>query len=206
MFANEHVPPPPGTAFALVRALLALNRHAAPGAPPAVEVVVMSRNSPETSVRVMNAVGHYGLAITRYAFTGGEPLASYVKPFGVDLFLSTNREDVQWAADTSACVSWKGERTCAPCSLCWDTARSQRPRSTPMSAGSGSAGSMRGTTPALSVPSREFLSNVLLKLPRGAASSDDCHKKRVTCETRHQQIIYFGREKRGLMDRVIIAL
>lgn len=105
MLAREDAPLVPGTGFALVRALLGINRHVAAGAPPAVEVVVMSRNSPETSVGIMNSVQHHGLPITRYAFTGGEPLASYVKPFGLDLFLSTSREDVQRVADAGGCAT-----------------------------------------------------------------------------------------------------
>lgn len=105
MLAHEREPLAPGTGFALVHALLRLNAYATPGGAPLVEVIVMSQNSPETSVGVMNAVQQHGLGITRFAFTGGEPLSRYVKPFGLDLFLSTNAMDVQRVADTRACAA-----------------------------------------------------------------------------------------------------
>lgn len=104
MVKNEAIPFSPGTGFAVVQALLALNQHGQQGK-PLVEVLVMSRNSLETSVGIMNSVRHYGLSITRFAFTGGEPLASYVRPLGVDLFLSTSKDDVQRIADAGHCAA-----------------------------------------------------------------------------------------------------
>lgn len=65
----------------------------------------MSRNSPETGVRVLNAVRHHGLGISRSAFTGGEPLATYAEAFGVDLFLSTHEQDVQELVDRDICAA-----------------------------------------------------------------------------------------------------
>ena len=85
---------PPGTGFPLVRAVLALNTA---GAPRRAEVVVMSRNSTETSLRIFNSIRHYGLDITRAALSGGAPLAPYLKAFHVDLFLSRYEDDVQRA-------------------------------------------------------------------------------------------------------------
>lgn len=105
MVANETVPLAPGTGFALVQALLALNRHAPSPDAPLVEVVVMSRNSPETGVRILNTIRSHGLAISRSVFTGGEPLASYTEAFDVDLFLSTSEEDVQRVVDASSCAA-----------------------------------------------------------------------------------------------------
>lgn len=104
MTARENAPLAPGTGFALIQALLELNRFA-PKEQPLVEVLVMSRNSPETSVGIMRSVRDHGLAITRFAFTGGEPLASYVKPMRVDLFLSTNVADVQRVVDSGLCAA-----------------------------------------------------------------------------------------------------
>lgn len=105
MLEREQETLAPGTGFALVKALLSLNSKPRALAGAATEVLVMSRNSPETGVRIMNAVEHHGLPITRFAFTGGEPLASYVTAFGLDLFLSTNEGDVQRVADARACAS-----------------------------------------------------------------------------------------------------
>lgn len=87
----------PGTAFHLVQSLLHLNENARKRI---VEVVVMSRNSPETGVRIMNSVSKYNLDITRMAFSGGEPLAPYIEAFDIDLFLSKDFNDVQSVIDS----------------------------------------------------------------------------------------------------------
>lgn len=105
LLERENEPLAPGTGFPLVRALLGLNRHAPQGGMPLTEVVVMSRNSPDTGVRVMNSLRHHGLSISRFAFTGGEPLAGYASAFGLDLFLSTNENDVQAVTDANACAT-----------------------------------------------------------------------------------------------------
>lgn len=85
----------PGTAFPLVQALLGLNALI-PGK-QFVEVVLMSRNSPDTGLRAMNAIERSGLPLTRAAFTGGEPIPRYLQAFKVDLFLSKSAEDVEAA-------------------------------------------------------------------------------------------------------------
>jgi 5'-nucleotidase len=88
---------PKGTGFALTEAILRLN-SVVPGKRKA-EVVVMSRNSADTSLRIFNSIAHYGLDITRAALTGGAPLAPYLEAFDVDLFLSADESDVQAAAN-----------------------------------------------------------------------------------------------------------
>src|SRR5688572_25259213 len=88
----------PGIAFPLVRKLLALNEGAPPDA-PRVEVVLVSRNSADTGLRVFNSIQHHGLAITRASFTSGAPTWPYIKPFGADLFLSANPESVRRALE-----------------------------------------------------------------------------------------------------------
>ena len=105
MLDREHEPLAPGTGLPLVRALLGLNRFSAPGEPPLVEVVVMSQNSPETGLRVLQTIRTLGLPITRSAFTGGEPVSDYIEPFDVDLFLSRNPQDVQKVIDRRACAA-----------------------------------------------------------------------------------------------------
>ena len=92
----------PGTAFHLVQSLLQLNNQASQ---PVVEVVVMSRNSPETGVRVLNSIKNHHLEITRVAFSGGEPLAPYIDAFAVDLFLSKDDKDVQTVIDSNVCAA-----------------------------------------------------------------------------------------------------
>jgi 5'-nucleotidase len=91
-----------GTAFHLVRSLLELNKVANK---KIVEVVIMSRNSPETGMRVLNTIEKYNLEITRVAFTGGEPLAPYIKAYNIDLFLSKDQKDVQTIIDSAECAA-----------------------------------------------------------------------------------------------------
>lgn len=101
---REDVPLGPGTGLPLVTALLGQNRHRREGEPPLVEVVVLSRNSPETGARVLKTIRTLGLAISRSAFTGGESVADYLDAFDVDLFLTTNAEDAQRVVDSGACA------------------------------------------------------------------------------------------------------
>ncbi|HEY5734524.1 MAG TPA: 5'-nucleotidase [Gammaproteobacteria bacterium] len=87
----------PGTAFPLVRKLLALNDRNPEH--PMVEIILLSRNSADTGLRIFNSIQHHDLKITRAAFTGGETPYGYVSAFGAHLFLSTNPEDVMHALD-----------------------------------------------------------------------------------------------------------
>jgi len=82
----------PGVAFPLVQKLLGLN--ALSGDVPPVEVILLSRNSGDTGLRIFNAIQHYKLGISRAAFTSGAPTSDYIAPFRADLFLSANAEDV----------------------------------------------------------------------------------------------------------------
>jgi 5'-nucleotidase len=105
MLERENEPLRDGTGMALVRALLGLNRYAPSETKPLVEVVVMSRNSPETGMRVFNNIRSRGLPISRHAFTGGESVVDYLDAFAVDLFLTTNVEDAQRVIDAQACAA-----------------------------------------------------------------------------------------------------
>jgi len=60
-----------------------------------VEVIIMSRNNSATSLRITKSIQKYNLDIQRSAWTGGNDIAKYLKPFKVDLFLSANEHDVQ---------------------------------------------------------------------------------------------------------------
>lgn len=88
----------PGPGFALVRALLAINDL--PGERERVEVIIMSHNNADTSVRFFRSIAYYRLHITRAVFSGGSPLTPYLNAFRTDLFLSANEEDVQQAVDS----------------------------------------------------------------------------------------------------------
>ena len=87
----------PGPAFALIKALLRLN--SLPGRANRVEIILMSRNNPDVSLRIFHSIEHYGLKITRSVFLSGAPLVPYLKAFRTDLFLSACEEDVQAAVD-----------------------------------------------------------------------------------------------------------
>ncbi len=85
----------PGIAFPLVQKLLALNQGG-DGA-PRVEVILLSRNSADTGLRIFNSIEHYRLDIARAAFTRGAPTSPYVHAFDADLFLSANPDSVAQA-------------------------------------------------------------------------------------------------------------
>jgi 5'-nucleotidase len=105
MLKNENVPLHEGIGFPLIKALLDLNRYQKNGDTPLVEVVIMSRNSPDTGVRVLNTIRKLKLNITRSAFTAGESSADYLDAFDVDLFLTTNESDAQKVIDNRVCAS-----------------------------------------------------------------------------------------------------
>jgi 5'-nucleotidase len=86
----------PGTAFPLVKAFLRLNEL---GKGEKTEIIIMSRNSADTSIRIFNSLAHYNLNITRAALTGGSSLSPYLSSFSTDLFLSACEEDVQYATN-----------------------------------------------------------------------------------------------------------
>ncbi len=94
----------PGTAFHVIKELLSVNAHAV-GDQRLIEVVVMSRNTPDTGMRIFHSIDHYGLDITRAAFTGGEGLDRYLDAFSVDLFLSKSEGDVQAAINAGVAAA-----------------------------------------------------------------------------------------------------
>ena len=83
----------PGVAFELARKLLRLNEASRQH----VEIVLLSRNSADTGLRIFNAISHYKLGITRAVFTSGRDTSRYVPALGTHLFLSADPEDVRHA-------------------------------------------------------------------------------------------------------------
>lgn len=81
----------PGPGFAFVRKLLAINERL--GA-RRVDIILLSRNSPDTGLRVFNSIDAHALDIVRAAFSSGSTPYRYAAAFGCDLFLSTNGDDV----------------------------------------------------------------------------------------------------------------
>jgi len=90
----------PGTGFPLIRAVLRLNEITKrnPNATRKAEVIVVSKNSPATSMRLYNSIKHHGLHdIQRSVLSGGAPIAQYLQAFSCDLFLSRTPVDVEEA-------------------------------------------------------------------------------------------------------------
>jgi 5'-nucleotidase len=105
---REDVVLAPGIAFPLVRKLLALNGPDAAetqAAAPKVEVILLSRNSSDTGLRIFNSIQHHGLDIRRATFTSGAPVWPYIKPFGAQLFLSANPVSVRAALEAGVAAA-----------------------------------------------------------------------------------------------------
>lgn len=92
---NQDQPLARGVAFPFIRRLLSLNQLN-PENPP-VEVILLSRNDPDTGLRVMNSIQHYDLPITRAVFMQGKSPHLYIPAFDIELFLSANANDVKRA-------------------------------------------------------------------------------------------------------------
>jgi 5'-nucleotidase len=95
--SRENEPLKPGAAFPLVKKLLALN---ADHKVPIVEVILLSRNSADTGLRIFNSIQHYGLDMTRAVFTSGRSTYDYVAALNTHLFLSSDPVEVRKALDT----------------------------------------------------------------------------------------------------------
>lgn len=91
MVEHESEPLKKGPAFGLMEAFLALNKI---GEEPICQVVIMSQNSADSSLRIFNSISYYGIDIKRAALTTGGSIVPYLSAYDVDLFLSANEEDV----------------------------------------------------------------------------------------------------------------
>lgn len=109
---HEAVPLRPGSAFALVLKLLALNT----GGCQRVEVVLVSADSADAGQRILRSLGHYALPITRAAFTHGAPCHRYAAAFGAQLFLSTDANEVRQALDHGIAAATMIEGAASDCS------------------------------------------------------------------------------------------
>lgn len=98
--AHENEILKPGVAYPLVKKFLHLNRKE-----KLVEIILLSRNTADTGLRIFNSIQHYKLDITRAAFTGGEGPYRYISAFGSHLFLSANHEDVKNALEANCAAA-----------------------------------------------------------------------------------------------------
>ncbi|WP_349969556.1 5'-nucleotidase [Pseudomonas caspiana] len=94
---NLNNPLPKGIAFPFIKRLLSLNDLSEDPSDPLVEVVLLSRNDPDTGLRVMKTIEHYGLGMTRAIFMQGRSPYEYIPALNIALFLSGNKADVEAA-------------------------------------------------------------------------------------------------------------
>lgn len=83
----------PGVAFFLIKRLLSLNGSSADQR--IVEVILLSRNDPDTGLRVFKSIENHRLDITRAVFVSGRDPFRYLVAFDAALFLSANEDDVK---------------------------------------------------------------------------------------------------------------
>ena len=100
--SKEDQPLEQGDAFLLVQKLLGLNKllNESP-----VQVILLSRNSADTGLRIFNSIQHYGLDISRAAFSGGDSPYRYISAFNSHLFLSTDGADVRQALESGVAAA-----------------------------------------------------------------------------------------------------
>jgi 5'-nucleotidase len=89
---NKKKPLLGGIALPFIRRFLNINKVYNSEVP--IEVVLLSKNSPETGIRILNAIKSHCLDITRAAFTSGKSPYQYIPAYNISLFLSTNEQDV----------------------------------------------------------------------------------------------------------------
>ncbi|WP_337100131.1 5'-nucleotidase [Paenibacillus sp. YIM B09110] len=92
---HENVILAPGVAYPLIKRLLSINTSN----DQIVEVVLLSRNDPDTGLRVFKSIENYGLTISRAAFVTGNNPFKYMAAFNACLFLSGNPDDVKDAVE-----------------------------------------------------------------------------------------------------------
>ena len=100
--SKEDQPLEQGDAFLLVQKLLGLNELLDESP---VQVILLSRNSADTGLRIFNSIQHYGLDISRAAFSGGDSPYRYISAFNSHLFLSTDGADVRQALESGVAAA-----------------------------------------------------------------------------------------------------
>lgn len=99
-YQSENIDKPldKGMSFSFIKRLLSLNNLSDnPKSDPLVEVVLLSRNDPDTGMRVMKSIKHYKIPISRAIFMQGKSPYEYIPALSISLFLSGNSSDVKEA-------------------------------------------------------------------------------------------------------------
>jgi 5'-nucleotidase len=98
---------PPGAGFPLIQRMLQLRTH---NGERLVEVVLISGSAPDCALRAYQSCASHGLAIAAGSFTSGRPVAPYVAAWDVDLFLSSEADDVCQASAMGSAAARLGPR------------------------------------------------------------------------------------------------
>ena len=96
---NKNKPLEAGISMPFIKRFLHINKVYTDELP--VEVVLLSKNSPETGIRIFNAIKEHELDISRAVFTSGRSPYKYIPAYNVSLFLSTNEDDVKKAIESN---------------------------------------------------------------------------------------------------------
>ena len=99
---HENEPLEPGPGFPFVAKLLHINQLL--GA-RRVDIVLLSRNSADTGLRVFNSIAKHDLKIVRAAFSSGASPYRYAQAFKCDLFLSAEHQDVVRALESGVAAA-----------------------------------------------------------------------------------------------------
>lgn len=94
-----------GASFELVERLLKLNEH---DQLPFVQIILLSRNSPDLSLRAFNSIRAHGLPVVTGSFTSGAPLGPFIPAWKTDLFLSNEHSDVEAAIQAGTAAARLG--------------------------------------------------------------------------------------------------
>lgn len=99
--SNLSVPLAAGVAFPFIRRLLSLNDLSPDPGDPVVEVIILSKNDPDTGLRVMRSVEYHKLDISKAIFMRGRSPLQFTEALSMSLFLSANEADVAEAISRS---------------------------------------------------------------------------------------------------------
>ncbi|XP_077988649.1 cytosolic 5'-nucleotidase 1A-like [Glandiceps talaboti] len=99
---HENDPCKRGTAFSFIKALQYVNERLLernPEEEDVFDVVLVTQNHGDTSIRLINSINHYGLKIERASMTGGSNPIEYLKAWNTGLFLSCDEDQVKQALE-----------------------------------------------------------------------------------------------------------
>ena len=93
MMQVEETPLRPGSAFSFVEAISNVNLKLLeldPEEKSLFDIVLMSNNSAQVGVALINSINYYQLTIERICLTAGNSVVGYLKAYGTDLYLSAD--------------------------------------------------------------------------------------------------------------------